>query len=129
MGDVPSDAPSHALIDAFREQVRWCDRLGSPFNARADRMDGRRLAGRRADACAAAGLDGRAARAGRVPLRPAGAFHALALSGRHLQLSHLYPPAAAAFDAQALHRCCAGCSSTKPITSAPTSPARRRPTR
>ena len=26
--------PTNALIESFREQLRWCDRLGSPFSAR-----------------------------------------------------------------------------------------------
>ena len=37
-----------------------------------------------------------------VPLRLAGALHALALSGRHPELAAAYPPAAAAFDAATL---------------------------
>lgn len=93
---------SDALIDAFRDQVRWCDRLGSPFNARllawlADDW----LAGGPVRALLpewSAGPPGQDL----VPLRLAGAFHALALSGRHEDLARGYPPAADAFDAEAL---------------------------
>lgn len=93
---------SDALIDAFHEQVRWCDRLGSPFTARllawlADDW----LAGGPMRALLPAWTAGPPAH-DLVPLRIAGAFHALALSGRHADLARLYPPVAASFDAQAL---------------------------
>ena len=93
---------SDALIDAFREQVRWCDRLGSPFNARLlEWLADDWLAGGPMRALLpvwTAGPPGQDL----VPLRLAGAFHALALSGRHADLARRYPPAAGAFDAQAL---------------------------
>lgn len=92
----------HALVDAFHEQVRWCDKLGSPFTARllawlADDW----LAGGPMRALIPQwtsdppGQD-------LVPLRLAGGLHALALSGRHPALSALYPPAASTFDGDAL---------------------------
>lgn len=93
---------SDALIDAFREQVRWCDRLGSPFNARLlECLADDWLAGGPMHALLpvwTAGPPGQDL----VPLRMAGAFHALALSGRHAELARLYPPAAASFDAKPL---------------------------
>jgi hypothetical protein len=93
---------SDALIDAFREQVRWCDRLGSPFNARLlDALADDWLAGGPMRTLLpewTAGPPGQDL----VPLRVAGACHALALSGRHPELARRYPPAAAAFDADAL---------------------------
>lgn len=91
-----------ALIDAFREQVRWCDKLGSPFNARLlDWLADDWLAGGPMRALIpewTAGPPGQDL----VPLRLAGGLHALALSGRHPALSALYPPAAGGFDAVAL---------------------------
>lgn len=93
---------SDALIEAFREQVRWCDRLGSPFTARLlDWLADDWLAHgpvRTLLPAWTAGPPGQDL----VPLRLAGAFHALALSGRHPDLASLYPPAAASFDAQVI---------------------------
>ncbi|WP_341893202.1 DUF2332 domain-containing protein [Variovorax sp. YR752] len=92
----------YALIDAFREQVRWCDKLGSPFNARLlDWLADDWLAGGPMRALIpewTAGPPGQDL----VPLRLAGGLHALALSGRHPALAALYPPAASGFDAAAL---------------------------
>jgi len=91
-----------ALIDAFREQVRWCDQLGSPFNARLlEWLADDWLAGGPMRALIpewTAGPPGQDL----VPLRLAGGLHALALSGRHPELTALYPPAASGFDAEAL---------------------------
>ncbi|MGD9834769.1 MAG: DUF2332 domain-containing protein [Piscinibacter sp.] len=93
---------SDALIDAFREQVRWCDRLGSPFNARLlEWLADDWLAGGPMRQLLPSWTAGPPAH-DLVPLRIAGACHALALSGRHGELGQLYPPAAAAFDAEAL---------------------------
>lgn len=92
----------NALIESFREQVRWCDKLGSPFTARLlealvqDWLDGgpmRTLLPAWTVGPPATDL---------VPLRLAGGLHALALSGRHPALTALYPPAAAQFDAAAI---------------------------
>lgn len=96
------DGGGDALIEAFREQVRWCDKLGSPFTARLlewladDWLAGGPL--RTLLPTWSAGPPGQDL----VPLRLAGALHALALSGRHPELAAAYPPAAAAFDAQLL---------------------------
>lgn len=90
------------LLDAFRDQVRWCDQLGSPFTARllAWLADDWRAGGPMRTLVPAwtAGPPAQDL----VPLRLAGALHALALSGRHPALSALYPPAAGRFDAEAL---------------------------
>lgn len=91
-----------ALIESFREQVRWCDKLGSAFTARLleamlhDWLDAGPMR-----ALLPAWTSGPPA-TDLVPLRLAGGLHALALSGRHPALTALYPPAAARFDAQAL---------------------------
>lgn len=93
---------SDALIDAFREQVRWCDQLGSPFTARLlEALVDDWRGGGPMRALLPEWTSGPPAQ-DLVPLRLAGAFHALALSGRHADLTPLYPPVAAAFDAQAL---------------------------
>ena len=93
---------STALIESFREQVRWCDKLGSAFTARLlealvqDWQDGgpmRTLLPAWTVGPPATDL---------VPLRLAGGLHALALSGLHPALTALYPPAAAQFDAEAI---------------------------
>ncbi len=83
-----------SLADTWTRQIAWCDGNGSPFTARvleaawADRERGGALAellppphGWHGDAGADA-----------VPLRVAGALHALALSGRDVELAALYPP-------------------------------------
>jgi len=96
------DSNGDALVDAFREQVRWCDQLGSPFTARLLEwlVDDWRAGGPLRGLLPGwtAGPPGQDL----VPLRLAGGLHALALSGRHPELARLYPPAATAFDAEAL---------------------------
>lgn len=99
---TPPPVPDDALIEAFREQVRWCDKLGSPFTARLlewladDWLAGGPL--RTLIPAWTAGPPGQDL----VPLRLAGALHALALSGRHAELAAAYPPAASTFDAATL---------------------------
>jgi hypothetical protein len=79
------------LAGAWARQIAWCDDNGSPFTARvleaawADREHGGALAGLLPEWQGDAGTDA-------VPLRVAGALHALALSGRDAQLAALYPP-------------------------------------
>jgi hypothetical protein len=86
------------IVAAFREQVRWCDRLGSPFTARlmaraAEALEGGgKLAELIGDWPGNPNADG-------LPLRVAAAFHALALSGEDAALSAVYPPHAAEIDA------------------------------
>jgi hypothetical protein len=80
-----------SLAEAWSRQIAWCDGNGSPFTARvleaawADRERGGALA----DLLPAWQGD---ADADAVPLRVAGALHALALSGRDVELAALYPP-------------------------------------
>ena len=87
------------LADAWQRQIAWCDANGSPFTARvleaawADRARGGALADLLPDWPGDAGADA-------VPLRVAGALHALALSGREPALAALYPPRRADFDAE-----------------------------
>lgn len=90
--------PDGALLDAFREQRGWCERLGAPFTAA--------LLGWCADDWRGGGplralLPGWSGDplADLVPLRLVGGLHALALGGRHAELAALYPPNAPRFDA------------------------------
>ncbi|MBX3605714.1 MAG: DUF2332 domain-containing protein [Piscinibacter sp.] len=89
------------LVLAFEEQIGWCERLGSPFMAALLRwlLDDWRASGPTRTLLPAWPGD---ARADLVPLRLAGALHALALAGRPPALAALYPPAAPAFDAAQL---------------------------
>lgn len=79
------------LAQAWARQIRWCADNGSPFTARvleaawADRERGGALAQLLPAWPGDAGADA-------VPLRVAGALHALALSGRDVELATLYPP-------------------------------------
>ncbi|MFZ6764955.1 DUF2332 domain-containing protein [Pseudoroseomonas sp. WGS1072] len=82
-----------AVLEAFRKQIAWCERLGSPFTAR--------LLGLLAEDLAAGGPA--ADLAGHWPgdpvadalaLRLAGALHALVLSGEAPALAACYPPRA-----------------------------------
>jgi hypothetical protein len=92
---------TRSLADAWARQIAWCDGNGSPFTARvleaawADREQGGALA---AQLPPADGWPGDAG-ADAVPLRVAGALHALALSGRDGELAALYPPRQEHFDA------------------------------
>jgi hypothetical protein len=91
-----------ALIESFREQVRWCDKLGSAFTARLlEAMVQDWQGGGPMRTLLPAWTSGPPA-TDLVPLRLAGGLHALALSGRHPALTALYPPAAAQFDAAAI---------------------------
>jgi hypothetical protein len=77
------------LDDAWGCQIAWCDDNGSPFTARvldaawADRVRGGALAALLPAWPGDAGADA-------VPLRIAGALHALALSGRDAALASAY---------------------------------------
>jgi hypothetical protein len=87
------------LDDAWARQIAWCDDNGSPFTARvleaawADRVRGGALHTLLPDWPGDAGADA-------VPLRVAGALHAMALDGSDATLAALYPPRAQAWDAQ-----------------------------
>jgi hypothetical protein len=81
-----------AVREGFREQARWCERLGSPFTARlcaalAETLDpgtaiGARVLGWQGDPMRDA-----------LALRLCGGLHALVRSGRVPALATLYPPA------------------------------------
>ncbi len=79
------------LAQAWSRQIDWCANNGSPFTARvleaawADRERGGALAALLPGWSGDAGADA-------VPLRVAGALHALALSGRDAPLAARYPP-------------------------------------
>lgn len=87
------------LDDAWSRQIAWCDANGSPFTARvleaawADRARGGALHALLPHWPGDAGVDA-------VPLRVAGALHAMALDGSNAALGALYPPRASAWDAQ-----------------------------
>ncbi len=82
---------SLSLAEAWSRQIAWCDGNGSPFTARvleaawADRERGGAFAALMPGWSGDAGADA-------VPLRLAGALHALALSERDAALAALYPP-------------------------------------
>jgi hypothetical protein len=86
------------LHEAWTRQIAWCDGNGSPFTARvleaawADRERGGALAELLPDWPRDAGADA-------VPLRLAGALHAMALDGSDAALAALYPPRGSAWDA------------------------------
>ncbi|MGV8936434.1 MAG: DUF2332 domain-containing protein [Allorhizobium sp.] len=88
------------IRNAFSMQAVSCDGLGSPFTARLCRLVGARL-----DTSSAVGRHvlawkGDATSAGdALPLRLAGALHALVLGGLNAGLSAAYPPHAADDDA------------------------------
>jgi hypothetical protein len=79
--------------DAFADQAQWCAKLGSPLTARLMEVMGPRL-----DRCTASGrkiLDWQGqpnAHGDSVPLRLAGALHALVRRGRLPDLARRYPP-------------------------------------
>ena len=78
---------------AFAKQSGWCENLGSPFTARLMEGLGRQLD--RSTATGRAILDWSGppdARGDAVPLRLAGALHALVRRGRLPELAKLYPP-------------------------------------
>lgn len=84
--------PKHkVLIDAFQKQIAWCDSLGSPFTARvlsvlvADLAAGGDTARMIGDWPGDPMIDA-------LPLRCAGALHALVLSGVVPALAAVYPP-------------------------------------
>jgi len=88
---------STELPDAWRQQIGWCDRAGSPFTARVleaawdDWLEGGALR----DLLPA--WDGDAL-ADAVALRVAGALHSLVLDGSDAALAELYPPRRCEFD-------------------------------
>ena len=92
MADVPAIAKENEIRSGFERQAQACRRLGSPFTAlfceaMAERLDRSSAFGRRV-------LDWSGdPRADALSLRCAGAFNALARSGRSPTLTAVYPPA------------------------------------
>jgi len=87
------------LAEAWTRQIAFCDAGGSPFTARVLEAA---WAGHERGGSLAALLPhwpGNAW-ADAVPLRVAGALHALALSGADAELAALYPPARETFDSE-----------------------------
>jgi hypothetical protein len=86
------------LPEAWAHQIAWCDGNGSPFTARvleaawSDRERGGALRELLPHWPGDAGADA-------VPLRLAGALHAMALDGSDPALAALYPPRRCAWDA------------------------------
>ncbi len=79
---------------AFLHQAIACETLGSPFTARLCRLAGERLAQAGAVGTRILGWPGDPSAVGdSVPLRLAGALHALVLAKRSDALAALYPPA------------------------------------
>jgi hypothetical protein len=89
-----------AVRDAFRAQARACAGLGSPFMARLMALTADRLAPGAPVADRILGWPGEAGPSGAsVPLRLAGALHALVIDGTDPALAAVYPPAEAPDDA------------------------------
>jgi hypothetical protein len=83
-----------AVPAAFRQQIDWCDRLGSPFTARLLERLLRDIDDGGPAAALVAGWPGDPV-ADALPLRLAGALHALVLAGTAPDLASCYPPRAA----------------------------------
>lgn len=88
------------LATAWSGQIEWCDKNGAPFTARVLDAAWRDWQAGGALHAALPAWDGDA-RADAVPLRVAGALHALVLDGRDPVLAALYPPQRSEFDAEA----------------------------
>jgi hypothetical protein len=126
---TPEAARAEAVRAAFRGQAAVCAEMGSPFTARLCALVADRLAPDTAP-IAARILDwpGEPSnRADALPLRLAGALHALVLEGRDAGLAAVYPPNEAGDDALWTAVTAALAATTPP--SPPASPTRRRPTR
>lgn len=79
--------------NAFADQATWCDRLGSPFTARLMVVLGAALDRDTRTGRAVLDWTGRPDALGdSVPLRLAGALHALVRAGRDAGLAAVYPP-------------------------------------
>lgn len=90
-----------SVLDAFARQARYCGEHGSPFTARL--LDGAAQALARGEPAlrSLAGWEGDPV-ADALPLRLAGALHALVLTGRAGELARHYPGGAAGDDGAAL---------------------------
>jgi hypothetical protein len=90
---------STIVREAFRDQARWCDQLGSPFTARVCRLCAEHLDASDPVAARLLGWQGDpSAKADALPLRLAGALHFLARSARSSALRAVYPPNVATDD-------------------------------
>ena len=91
MTDPNGRVARQAMIQSFETQIRWCHGLGSPFTAELLSHARQDL---EQDGVLAAVLGGWSGDpvSGAVPLRVAGALHALVLSGRSPNLAACYPP-------------------------------------
>jgi hypothetical protein len=83
--------PGHRVRQSFRVQADFCDKMGSPFTALLCRLAAERLDRSTAVGAALLGWNSHPGNDA-LPLRFAGAFHALVLSGRAPRLAALYPP-------------------------------------
>ncbi len=92
MGDAPEDLRRSAMLAAFGQQAAWCRSLGSPFTAEVVSALGDDIAARGTTAKVVDGWPGDPA-ADALPLRLAGALHALALSREDARLARQYPSA------------------------------------
>lgn len=80
-----------AVLAAFSKQIGWCNNLGAPFTARLLTLLAEDIAGGGPAAGMVAGWTGDPV-ADALPLRLAGAFHALVLTGAEPDLTACYPP-------------------------------------
>ncbi len=88
-----AETPEAAVRAAFRGQAEFCDLMGSPFTARLCRLLAGRLAPGDAVADRVLSWSGDPSnRADALPLRLAGALHALVLAGADADLAAAYPP-------------------------------------
>ena len=85
-------ATAAQVREAFREQARWCERLGSPFTARLCRVLAEVLDEKSAVGARAIGRP-EDPMAGALALRLCGGLHALVRDGDAPELASLYPPA------------------------------------
>jgi hypothetical protein len=93
------------IVEAFERQIGWCDSAGSPFTARVleAALADWRAGGALRELLPRWPLDGGPGDASKdaLPLRVAGALHAMALDGSDAAVAALYPPQRDSFDAQA----------------------------
>ena len=94
---MSTDATRAAVLAAFRQQVDWCERLGSPFTARVLTLLGEDIAAGGIAAELVGEWPGEPV-SDALALRLAGALHALVLRKAAPRLARLYPPDGAAPD-------------------------------
>ncbi len=94
---------NEAVRDAFARQIRYCEAYGSPFTARLLLGMAQALAEGEPALRAVADWPGDP-EADALPLRLAGALHALVLTGQAAELARFYPGGTAPADAAALRQ-------------------------